>query len=242
MMKHEYNVIIAEHYSAYRPPLHHLILKKCLKEYVKSKKFKLGLDVGCGTGQSSVALTDFCEKVIAIDPSPEMLVMAKPNRLISYKSFDGKNIDLPEGYFDIVTFAGSLFYAKSQRLFDGTLRVIKNDGLILIYDFEIVLEEFYRHLKLDDIGTIGDYDHWVDFSGLDTYGISKLHTQKEMVKIKVSTENLAHVLLAEQGVYHAIASKYPVQDPFKMVCGVLERLNSDELLVNVFYTMYRSEK
>jgi SAM-dependent methyltransferase len=242
MMKHEYNVIIAEHYAAYRPPLHHLILKKCLKEYGKSKKFKLGLDVGCGTGQSSVALTDFCEKVIAIDPSPEMLVMAKPNRLISYKSFDGKNIDLPEGHFDIVTFAGSLFYAKSQRLFDGMLRVIKNDGLILIYDFEIVLEEFYRHLKLDDISTTIDYDHWVDFSGLDTYGISKLQTQKELIKIKVSTKNLAHLLLAEQGVYHAIASKYPVQDPFKMVCGILESRNSDELLVNVFYTMYRAEK
>jgi len=242
MIKHEYNVIIAEHYAAYRPPLHHLILKKCLKEYVKSKKFKLGLDVGCGTGQSSVALTDFCEKVIAIDPSPEMLVMAKPNRLISYKSFDGKNINLPKGYFDIVTFAGSLFYAKSQRLFNETLRVIKSDGLILIYDFEIVVEEFYKHLKLDNISPVEDYDHWVDFSGLDTYGISKLHTQKELMKINISAENLAHVLLAEQGVYHAMTSRYPDQDPYKTVFGMLESQNTNELPVNIFYTMYRCEK
>jgi ubiquinone/menaquinone biosynthesis C-methylase UbiE len=242
MMKHEYDIIIAEHYAAYRPPLHHLILKKCLKEHLGPKKFNLGLDVGCGTGQSSVALTDFCEKVIAIDPSPEMLVMAKPNRLISYKSFDGKNIELPKDYFDIVTFAGSLFYAKSQRLFDETLRVIKNDGIILIYDFEIVVVEFYRHLKLDNNATIGDYDHWADFSGLDTYGITKLKTRKELLKIKFSAENLAHVILAEQGVYHAITSKYPDQEPYKMVCDILENRNSDELQVNVFYTMYRSQK
>ncbi|WP_194974732.1 class I SAM-dependent methyltransferase [Aquiflexum lacus] len=241
MMKHEYDVIIAENYAAYRPPLHDLILKKCLKGYQKSK-FKLGLDVGCGTGQSSVALTGFCEKVIAIDPSPEMLVMAKSNRRISYKSFDGKNLDFPDDQFDIVTFAGSLFYAKSQRLFDETLRVTKRDGLILIYDFEIMMDEFQRDLGILVEKSLEGYDHWLDLSGLDTYGISKLFTQKERIKIQVSPKEMTHLLLAEYGVYQALLSKYPDVIPFDMVYGKLKNLHLQELPVDIFYTLYKTEK
>ena len=237
-MKHEYDVIIAEHYAAYRPPLHHLILKKCLQKNGEYK-FDYGLDVGCGTGQSSVALTDFCENVIAIDPSPEMLVMAKSNRMISYKTFDGKNIDLPEDHFDIVTFAGSLYYAKSQRLFDETIRVTRQDGLILIYDFEIVMDEFTELFESLEIRNLPDYDHWIDFSGLDTYGISKLYTQKERIKIKIAPKNMAHVMLAEPGVYQALLSRDPERNPFEAMCGMLKSKKYDELHVNIFYTLYR---
>lgn len=240
MLKHEYDVIIAGHYAAYRPPLHHLILKKCLNKY--SIKFELGLDVGCGTGQSSIALTDFCEKVIAIDPSPEMLVMAKSHRLIDYKTFDGKNLDFPKGHFDVVTFAGSLFYAKSQRLFNQTLRVTKNDGLILVYDFEIVMDEFPEVMKILVDKSSEEYDHWSDFSGLDTYGISKLITQKEQIKIKVSPKDMAHVLLAEHGVYQSLLSKNPENEPFEIMFDILKSRNYSELPVNIFYTLYRCEK
>lgn len=241
MMKHEYDVIIARHYAAYRPPLHQVILKRCFKERVDSK-FKFGLDVGCGTGQSSVALTDFCERVIAIDPSPEMLVMAKTNRRISYKTFDGKNIDLPEDHFDIVTFAGSLYYAKSQRLFDETLKVTKQDGLILIYDFEIVMDEFQDILESLENGSLGEYDHWMDFSGLDAYGISKLFTQKDIIKISIAPEEMAHVLLAEPGVYQRLMVKNPKGDPYKALCEGLNSRSYSELPVNIFYTLYKVVK
>lgn len=241
MMKHEYDVIIAGHYAAYRPPLHQLILKKCLKEYEESK-FKFGLDVGCGTGQSSIALADFCERVIAIDPSPEMLVMAKSSRLISYKTFDGKNIELPEDHFDIVTFAGSLFYAKSQRLYDETIRVTKQDGLILIYDFELVMDEFQDIQESFENESLGEYDHWVDFSGLDTYGISKLFTQKDIMKISIAPEEMAHVLLAEPGVYQRLMAKNPEKNPYKTLCEGLNSRSYSELPVNIFYTLYKVVK
>ncbi|WP_373521616.1 class I SAM-dependent methyltransferase [Aquiflexum sp.] len=241
MMKHEYDVIIAEHYAAYRPPLHQLILNRCFKEYGESK-FNLGLDVGCGTGQSAIALTDFCEKVIAIDPSPEMLVMSKSHRLITYNTFDGKNLGFAENLFDIVTFAGSLYYAKSQKLFNETLRVTKDKGLILIYDFEIVMDEFSEFMEILKKDSIQEYDHWMDFSGLDTYGISKLFTQMELIKIKVETEDLAHVLLAEHGVYKALLSKNTGHEPFDMMYEMLNDLNYGELSVNIFYTLYLCEK
>jgi len=80
-MSDEYDRITAEHYAAYRPPLHQLILSKCLNE---NQNFASGLDVGCGTGFSTIALSSFCKKVIGIDPATEMLVRAIDADNVSY--------------------------------------------------------------------------------------------------------------------------------------------------------------
>ena len=69
-MSDKYTETVAAHYAAYRPPLHPHILKRVLSN---AGTFAVGLDIGCGTGRSSVALTPFCERVFAIDPSDSML-------------------------------------------------------------------------------------------------------------------------------------------------------------------------
>lgn len=115
----DYNAITARHYAAYRPPLHSLILGRCLED---ENKFTLGLDIGCGTGQSSIALYEFCERVIGIEPSTEMLSGALTHPHVDYVFFDQERIDFPDNSFDVVTLAGSLFYAKSQILLDEILR------------------------------------------------------------------------------------------------------------------------
>ena len=65
----EYDKITAFHYASYRPPLHSKILKRCLVD----RFYDSGLDIGCGTGQSSIALSDFCNRVVGIDSSSEMI-------------------------------------------------------------------------------------------------------------------------------------------------------------------------
>lgn len=42
------------------------------------------VDVGCGTGLSSVALTAIAERVSAFDPSAEMLAAAPPHERVTY--------------------------------------------------------------------------------------------------------------------------------------------------------------
>ena len=63
------------------------------------------LDIGCGTGRSSVALAEFCGHVVAIDPSQEMLDAATPHRKITFSQGAGERIPLPNRSIDIVTFA-----------------------------------------------------------------------------------------------------------------------------------------
>src|SRR5699024_11326965 len=61
-----YSDLLAYHYSAYRPPLHALILKRLL---APENSFQTGVDIGCGTGYSARALAPYCEHVYGVDPS-----------------------------------------------------------------------------------------------------------------------------------------------------------------------------
>jgi len=78
-MNEHYNQEIARHYSADRPPLHPMILS-----YVLSKRriFLISLDVGCGTGDSAIALAKYCEHVYGIEPSAAMFKEVMPHKQI----------------------------------------------------------------------------------------------------------------------------------------------------------------
>ena len=78
----EYNFDTAFHYKAYRPPLHTIILDNCIGNLL----FEKALDVGCGLGHSSIALTNFCDKVIGYDPSEPMIQQAKKHERVNYLS------------------------------------------------------------------------------------------------------------------------------------------------------------
>jgi len=66
-----YDAITASHYSAYRPPFHSIILERALRQ---NKKRQLGVDIGCGTGHSAQALTEYCNFVVGLE-----LYVVKPS-------------------------------------------------------------------------------------------------------------------------------------------------------------------
>lgn len=238
-MMYTYDDEIAGHYAAFRPPLHELILDKFLANL---PFFKMGLDIGCGTGTSSIALAGYCEKVIGIDPSPSMLDRAIFHPQVTYLPFDGRQLNLFGEDFDIITFAGSLFYAKSQSLLDEVVRVGKNKSLILIYDFEIVWEEILASFGIQNQSGNTDYNHMVDFSGLELSKVEKVKSLKEMIKINILAQNLAHVFLAEEGIYPILKDKFPKHDLYEFVSNELSKVKLDEMKVNVFLSVYQIKK
>ena len=54
----------AERYAKGRPRFHSFVIEKIKKYLALEKSFDLALDVGCGTGLSSVALKTISEKVL----------------------------------------------------------------------------------------------------------------------------------------------------------------------------------
>ncbi len=237
-MSTQYNPITAKHYAAYRPSLHLPILKKVLG----NAHFTLGLDVGCGAGQSALALAHFCDKVIAIDPSESMLQHAMPHNQIDYQHCNGQDLVFDPNTFDIITFAGSLYYAKTRHLLTEVLKVTKPNGQIIIYDFEILLDDTLRQLGVTPPSMLAlDYDHETDFSGLDT---SKLHLQKklkEKIDFEISTTNLGHLLLGDSDHYALLASKFGKTNLYTKLLAALKQLvvnKTHQIDAHIFYTQY----
>lgn len=240
----DYNQETAEHYAAYRPSLHQSILKKCL--YPKSA-FSLGLDIGCGTGQSALALAHFCGKVVAIDSSEDMLQKAIPHVKVTYAHCNGTDLYFPDNCFDVITFAGSLYYAKSQELLNETLRVCTSEARIVIYDFQILLDGTLIKLGVvPPSAKTTNYNHAVNFSGLNERHISLRRTRNEETSIEINAKNLAHLLLSDYDHYTLLNRKFGSANLFSKLVSQLDQLapkgTPHEISAQLYFSVYRCAK
>jgi ubiquinone/menaquinone biosynthesis C-methylase UbiE len=98
----------------------------------------LALDIGCGAGASTMALAEMgvSLRLLGIDPSPAMIRSAT-NHVSGVPFMVGVAEALPidSKMVDVITAAGSLNYADSNRFFAEAHRVLSADGLLIVYDF-----------------------------------------------------------------------------------------------------------
>lgn len=234
----EYDKITAFHYASYRPPLHLKVLKKTLGE----KLYNSGLDIGCGTGESSIALSEFCNHVVGIDSSSDMLSKGKRHAKISYSFIDKTQINFKDASFNIITLAGSLWYAKSQQLLDEIVRVSDTHSKILIYDFQVFLEDVLGRLGFEKQESVGDYNHQENFFGLYTGAIKKLNEGHERVQIEMTAKELAHLILSVKEQYLFFEELYGSGELFTIV---VEKISSDSrsksfnIQADTFFTLYQ---
>lgn len=233
-MSQGYSRAISRHYAAYRPPLHQIILAKLLPE---QPSFKQGLDIGCGTGVSTHALAPWCQHTLGIDPSDAMIAQAKPTADISYQVADGVSSGIADNWADVVTFAGSLFYAKSDALVKEVMRICQPQACILVYDFEVKLAQTLQGFNIMQAPSEGGYDHQINFT--DTAGFATVQDCHESVSLAVTHQQLAHVLLASQSRYTLFADMFKQTDPFQSVVQYLSKVNAQQsLTADIFYSRF----
>lgn len=225
----EYDVRIAAHYSAYRPPLHNALLKLALGD----ARFGTGLDVGCGTGQSSIALSSFTEKVYGLEQSAAMLERAVKHPKVTYL----KRIQERNEQVNVLSFFGSLHYIPQEELITY-LGVLAPGGTVLCLDFEVD----YTGI-LADLGVIlppGDYDHQ---KNLDSYGISgfeKVVQETIDLSFTCTPEALGHLLLSAGVFQDAFATVFQKPDPYGPLVEKLHQIlpKEIELATTGYYTRY----
>jgi ubiquinone/menaquinone biosynthesis C-methylase UbiE len=201
--------------------------------------FKLGMDVGCGTGYSSIALTQFCERVHGIDLSAAMLSRAQFHSQVTYHSVSGDALsDLRIGSFDIVTFAGSLFYSKSEALREQ-LRIVGRPGTILwVYDFEVQLKSLMETLGLSRVEAPSEYDHQINLNGWMEFA-EELRSREQVI-LEVSPEQCAHILLSDSSRFEYLQTRFSKPDPFhELVSFLSENRTTLRLVVDLYYARYR---
>ena len=192
----EYDERVAGHYAAYRPPLHELILQRVLSSAVSTKKFEMGLDIGCGTGCSARALKRFCGQVYGIEPEACMLSRALEAPGIRYLEGSAEDLSILPGKVDIVTFAGSLFYARSPSLMAELGKVCRPGALLIAYDFQLDLRPVLECLALPPNREVSnyDYDHACHFEPSPEF--LPLLQGQERREFDLGREQLVHLLLS----------------------------------------------
>ncbi len=238
-MTERYDSTAARHYAAFRPPLHGLILDRVIRP---NESFRVGLDVGCGTGYSAVALTKYCDRVFGLDSSQAMLAAARRHPKVTYFHGSGDALgQLPIQVLDIVTFAGSLFYAKTDKLRKELIRVCPPAGIILAYDFEVLLDEVIAELRVGGPAVAlvpSDYDYRADLSDWPEFAVDSSGTER--LQLNIARGEMAHLLLADSNCYDAFVKRFPNRDPFESLVDYLATSSGNiQLQSNIFFTRWR---
>lgn len=127
---------MAAGYATSRPAVHPRVMARVYERLEKSGPFRRALDVGCGAGVSTNALTGFATKCIGLEPVEAMLRLATtiaPSA--EFIAGTAEAIPLCDHAVDLISAAGSLNYANLDLFFPEAARVLTADGVLVIYDF-----------------------------------------------------------------------------------------------------------
>jgi len=98
-----------------------------------SVKDKKALDLGCGTGRYATLLLHAGAKVWGIDPSKEMIKIAKQgNRGCNFRVGKAENLPYRPNFFDVVVSGLAIHYSENlEKVFLGVNRVLKSGGFFV---------------------------------------------------------------------------------------------------------------
>ena len=136
----------AARYARGRPRFHSFVIEKIKKFLAIEKSVDFALDVGCGTGLSSVALKEIAESIVGIDISAEMVNQANKADSIEYVLASAENLPFGSNKFDLMTISQAIHWVDKKKFFPEADRVLKPNSLIIAYD------NYFQGQMLDDPG------------------------------------------------------------------------------------------
>jgi ubiquinone/menaquinone biosynthesis C-methylase UbiE len=93
------------------------------------------LDVGCGTGRLAAALQERGNRVWGVDPSPEMVALAR-ERGVNAKVARAEQLPFKEGWFERAVLWLTVHLLDRPQAFAELRRVLAPEGLALIATFD----------------------------------------------------------------------------------------------------------
>ncbi len=131
----------AERYARGRPNVQAAAIK-AFQEFAKiTQPFKRCLDVGCGTGLSSVAVAEICDRVIGVDISEGMLANAAKHPKIQYQKSDAENLPFEINSFDLITVGLAMHWFDQPAFLKEAKCVLTPGGWLVIYNNEFKHEQ-----------------------------------------------------------------------------------------------------
>lgn len=132
---------VAARYTEVRPFYQDEVAERLLR-FSAGVRFQRALDVGCGSGQSSLALAAIADQIIAIDASQNMLDQATPHPKISYRLGVAEQLNFAPEEFDLVSVGSALHWFDQDRFFAQCQNALAPAGVLAVYN-----DHFTAHLQ-----------------------------------------------------------------------------------------------
>jgi ubiquinone/menaquinone biosynthesis C-methylase UbiE len=124
---------VADRYASHRPQSHDRVLEVLRQAIPEVLPVERAIDVGCGTGHSTVALLPYAHRVIGVEPSSEMLGLAPRHAAIEYRKGYAEALPVRSHEFDLVSVASAYHWFDHDRFLAEAQRVLKLQGWLVLY-------------------------------------------------------------------------------------------------------------
>jgi SAM-dependent methyltransferase len=123
----------AERYAQDRLYFHPRIVERIRAFLRLDSPVPVGVDVGCGTGLSTLALTELADSVIGADISPAMLAQAPAHPRIRYLQAPAEQLPLPDHSADLITVSVAFHWLDRAGFLAEARRILRPTGTLVIY-------------------------------------------------------------------------------------------------------------
>jgi SAM-dependent methyltransferase len=124
----------AKRYAESRPYFHPLVARH-IQDFLKlDGPVGMVLDVGCGTGQSSIALTSIANQIVGTDLSLAMLAEAPITDHVCYTAAAAESFPFASQAFDLITSGLAFHWFERERFMAEAQRVLRPSGWLVIYN------------------------------------------------------------------------------------------------------------
>jgi len=132
----------AESYNAYRPQSPPVIMD-ILTQLAHVQRPQRVVDLGCGTGLSTLMWAERAEHIIGIEPNADMRHQAEAStaklphvKNITYRDGLSTQTHLPADSADIVTCSQCLHWMEPEPTFAEIARILRPGGIFAAYDYD----------------------------------------------------------------------------------------------------------
>ncbi len=130
---HFAHLTAAARYAAGRPFVHPAIVAR-IAGRLPGGRVAAALDVGCGTGQSAVALTTIADWVAGLDLSMAMLAHAPASPNVAYMAGGAEALPFATASFDLLTVGLAFHWFERAAFLAEARRVLRPGGVLAIYN------------------------------------------------------------------------------------------------------------
>ena len=203
---------IAEGYAKDRPFLHEHVIDRLKEKKQILQKYESGLDIGCGAGLSTRALRMICHRVIGTDISEHMIMAASAlydDAGYTFLQCSAEETRAEMESIDVVTAAGVINWVDEKKFLPAIQKVLKPEGLLLIYDFwisdqmigceeytrwwhEQYLKEFPKPPRKENIWTDEDVEPYgLHIEEQETYTMTWETDRQQFIRFMLLQSNVA---------------------------------------------------